>query len=224
MELTPEERQKIYLAEKARLEIRQQLDASAAAVAARPTPVLVPQPSPASKKVSTGVVIGWSILSFAALMVIISSIVENSKLATPNPAQASQDDQTVHTGNPAHDRLVALGSSAQASLLGQIAGEECGGVSAFYMGMDKETNVFWSVRCANSKSYQIQIQPNATGSTRIMDCAVLKAVADVDCFVKFDAQSHHVRTKKQIKADIDRLPPALKKQMVGQLEDNLGDH
>jgi hypothetical protein len=171
MELSPEERQKIYLEEKARLEVRHELQAQ-------------------TKKTSTGTVIGLSILGllgFVVLIVVIGSVAENSNQGTSTgispPTRAIQN-----TGNPAHDRLMALGASAQALLLGQIAGEGCSGDSAFYMGMDKETNAYWSVRCTNGRSYQVQIQPNATGSTAIMDCDVLKAVARVSCFAKFDQQ------------------------------------
>ena len=86
--------------------------------------------------------------------------------------------------------------------------------------MDKNANANWSVRCVNGIGYQIEIKPNASGSTSVMDCRVLKVIG-VDCFEKLDAAPHPPRTKKQIKADFNRLPPALKKQMMGQLRENV---
>ncbi len=109
----------------------------------------------------------------------------NSETASTTSTQTAviQD-----TGNPAHDRLTALDATAQAFALGQIAGEGCTGDVAFYMGTDKESRAYWSVRCTNGRNYQIQIEPNATGSTSIVDCDVLKAVAHVSCFMKLDQQ------------------------------------
>src|ERR1019366_1037144 len=65
MELTPEERQKIYLEEKARLEIRQELEA-AAATAPAPSPAPVPGLMPPNKKMSTGTNQGVSPLTGAS--------------------------------------------------------------------------------------------------------------------------------------------------------------
>jgi hypothetical protein len=169
MELSPEERQKIYLEEQARLEVQQEFRTQ-------------------NKETSTGIII-WRIIlgSFGALVVlfIIGSMMQNSDSTLSSSARPTAIQ---NTGNPAHDRLMALGASAQALLLGQIAGEGCSGDYVFYMGMDKETDAYWSVRCVNGRSYQVQIKPNATGSTSIMDCDLLKAVANVSCFVKLDQQ------------------------------------
>jgi hypothetical protein len=169
MELTPEERQKIYLEEKTRLEVRQELQTQ-------------------GKKTGAGTVM-WRVIlgvvGVVVLMVLFGSIVENSNTGPSNSTSAA-NTAVQSTGNVAHDRLLELGASAQALVLGQIVGEGCRGEYAFYMGMDKEANAYWSVRCANGKSYQVQIQPNATGSTSVMDCALLKAVTKLSCFVKMD--------------------------------------
>ncbi|MGA2716010.1 MAG: hypothetical protein ABSG41_23160 [Bryobacteraceae bacterium] len=165
-ELTPEEREKIYLEEKARLEFRRELE---------------------PKKIGVGKFIGYVALGGLALLVLMF-IIGSVIMRRPETASITSTQTPVmqNTGNPAHDRLAALGTSAQASLLGQIAGEGCSGDSAFYMGMDKETRAYWSVRCTNGRSYQVQIQPNATGSTSVMDCDVLKTVANVSCFTRFN--------------------------------------
>ena len=104
-QLTPEERQKIYLEEKARLEFRRELE---------------PQ------KIGFGKIIGYVVLGGIGLLVVlwmIGSAMQQSETASNTPTQTD----AVQTGNPAHDRLAALGASAQASALGQIAGEGCSG-------------------------------------------------------------------------------------------------
>jgi len=52
--------------------------------------------------------------------------------------------------------------------------------------MDRANSAYWSVTFANGKSYQVQIEPNATGSTCVIERDVLKAAANVECFKRFD--------------------------------------
>jgi hypothetical protein len=141
-----------------------------------------------------------------------------TKPATAEPAPAP------NTGNRANDLLATLPADLQAVALGKIVNDGCDGHSAFYMGISpSDHGAFWSVRCRDGRSYQITIEANATGSTSSMDCAALKAIADLDCFVRMDDQSHRPpRTKQQIKADIDRLPPRLKRELMDSLKRNIG--
>jgi hypothetical protein len=120
------------------------------------------------------------------IAVIVGTASESSTAGSPSDASALSSVQS--TGNPAHDRLLSLGASAQAIVLGQAVDDGCSGEYAFFMGMDKKTNAYWSVRCTTGKGYEIQIMPNATGTTRGMDCDVLKATANVSCFMKLDQQ------------------------------------
>ena len=60
--LTPEERQRIYLEEKARLEMRQQLVAEQITEHAEPA------------KRSTGEIIGWAVLFIVAAVIILAAI------------------------------------------------------------------------------------------------------------------------------------------------------
>lgn len=66
------------------------------------------------------------------------------------------------------------------------SGEDCGTVTRnFFQGFDKSRNAFWNVACSNKKSYVIMINNDSAGSTKIMSCAVLKAVNAGECFKKF---------------------------------------
>jgi hypothetical protein len=94
-----------------------------------------------------------------------------------------------NTGNTAHDRMLHLDPDARAAALGLAAGDGCRGTDSFFMGMNsKDNSAYWSVRCTNGKSYQVSIDANATGSTSVMDCDLLKTVAKISCFAKLDQQ------------------------------------
>jgi hypothetical protein len=142
-----------------------------------------------------------------------------SKATTPEYSYS-----TPSTGNVTHDMLLAKPADVRASVLAHIvesSGDLCTGTKAFFMGLNpKDNEAYWSVRCTNGKSYEVAIKADAFGHTSVVDCAIMKAMADVDCFVKMDDQQHRPpRTKKQMKADIDRLPPATKKEMMDRLRE-----
>jgi hypothetical protein len=66
------------------------------------------------------------------------------------------------------------------------SGEDCGAVTKnFFQGFDKSRNAFWNVSCSNKKSYAIMINNDSVGSTKIMSCALLKAINAGECFKKF---------------------------------------
>jgi len=122
-------------------------------------------------------------------------------------APPAQSVQSFSTGNPANDKLLALPQSEQASVLGTIAGAGCVGNRAFYMGIFSRTqpgqtkkeqqlaailqmdhNAFWSVGCTNGASYEVEISADEAGSTKVVNCSVLKVVGHSDCFVRFKNQ------------------------------------
>lgn len=118
---------------------------------------------------------------------IMSAVVVGFCASIANPALSQGK-----TGNVAHDRLSALPPSQQAAMLGRVVGEGCQGRDAFFMGLNTlapgKSQVFWSVRCTNGKGYQVSIEPDSNGSTRVLECSVLKAFAKVECFKTFEAQ------------------------------------
>lgn len=66
------------------------------------------------------------------------------------------------------------------------SGESCDSVTkTFFQGLSSQREAFWNVRCRNSRAYLIKIDDDATGSTKILDCGVLKAVGGGECFKKF---------------------------------------
>ncbi len=95
------------------------------------------------------------------------------------PAMAS-------SGNKAHDMLTALPAGQRAAALGYVVGEGCRGKTAFFMGMEEDKSALWSVACVNGKSYAVMLDPDARGTTIVLECNVLRIIAGTDCFKKLE--------------------------------------
>ena len=54
-------------------------------------------------------------------------------------------------------------------------------VRNFFQGFSDDKTAFWSVKCKNKLAYSIGIDNDKAGSSKIMDCAILK-LAKLDCF------------------------------------------
>lgn len=91
--------------------------------------------------------------------------------------------------NEAQKLMMRLSPDKQAYALGHIvetSDQHCSNASrAFYQGSDKKGNAFWSVQCASNLKYSVMIFNDAQGSTKVLGCGALKAIAKVDCFEKF---------------------------------------
>ena len=70
--------------------------------------------------------------------------------------------------NIANDRLLALPKDQQAVMLGQVVGEGCTGKLTFYRGIGKtglaKDKAYWAVRCANGKSYMVEVVATQGGA------------------------------------------------------------
>ena len=148
-------------------------------------------------KIAVGIIVG-------CLLIIIISIAMNTGTPANTAAQTTPEPSTLQTlqasapvapkvakgrrqtGNVAQDRLAAFTESERAAFLGKAVQEGYLGTRAFFMGTDHENDAFWSVGCANGQSYSVEIHPDPTGSTQVLECSVLKAVAGVSCFTKFE--------------------------------------
>jgi hypothetical protein len=121
----------------------------------------------------------------AALFVIFTNIAEKQSSGVEKPA----------TKNPLNDHLLSLSPKGQAERLGkavQLFGDACNGKTAFYQGsMDDRPHqdpffrthaAFWSVKCTNGASYQVEILPNGDGA--IVECSIVEATYG-HCFKKF---------------------------------------
>lgn len=96
---------------------------------------------------------------------------------------------TPAVANEAQKLMMQLPPDKQAYALGHIvetSDQHCSSASrAFYQGSDKKGNAFWSVQCASHLKYSVMIFNDAKGSTKVLACGALKAIANVGCFEKF---------------------------------------
>jgi hypothetical protein len=95
------------------------------------------------------------------------------------------------TGNKSHDLLVGLPDAGRAEALADLivaSKQACGTATrTFFQGMNASKVATWNAGCTNGRNYAVHIEPNATGTTRVVDCELAKAVSNVECFVKSEA-------------------------------------
>jgi hypothetical protein len=93
------------------------------------------------------------------------------------------------SANPAHDQVSSMSEQQRQLVFAAFlakSGEHCSSVTkTFYQGSDKQGNAFWNAACNKGDSFVIQVNNDATGSTRILSCKMLKAVNGGTCFTKF---------------------------------------
>ena len=158
------------------------------------------QPLPRSPESSAGWtgVLYWGALAFCAL-IFLGAV---AQIIDPESARArrSQNEKVVALNtaelaivgkNTAHALLFNKRPSEQAHFLGtavEYVGDKCTGEKAFFMGFSSDNSAFWSVGCSNGDEYVVQIFADAGGSSRVLDCGVLKLVSGVECFKKLSAQ------------------------------------
>jgi hypothetical protein len=118
-------------------------------------------------------------------LTILFTLLAATACGPGGPAASPSERDTTPAPNIANARLLKFSSSEQASFLGLAVGEGCRGVKAFYMGSSKRDEAFWSVKCSDSRKYAVMISPDSTGSTRVMECSLLKAVNAGECFKRF---------------------------------------
>lgn len=53
---------------------------------------------------------------------------------------------------------------------------------SLFQGLDPEGNAYWNVTCDNQQTFNIMIENNSRGSTRVLGCDVLKLV-NTPCWV-----------------------------------------
>jgi hypothetical protein len=97
-----------------------------------------------------------------------------------------QSPHQVHA-NPANKKLLGLSERDRAVTLAyflRASGEKCPKATrVFYQGESKRFGTAsWSVTCSNGESWSIGVNDDREGSTKILNCRVLKAIAKVDCF------------------------------------------
>ena len=119
--------------------------------------------------------------AFLALGAILMGLATLALIGRSN--QAVETTASSFAENPANDRILALSAVEQATALGKMVAERCAGTEAFYQGMVKGQS-FWSVRCSSGEAYQIAVNPDTAGSTRVLVCGNAPPLA-TGCFKRF---------------------------------------
>jgi hypothetical protein len=93
--------------------------------------------------------------------------------------------------NPAQDMIVDMTAADRNRMFGRFmrsGRERCSRVTrSFYQGGTPAGEVFWDVSCADNGDWQVMIEPDSTGSTRI-ECSVIAAITPrARCWRPFDS-------------------------------------
>src|SRR5262245_46655719 len=112
-----------------------------------------------------------------------SASAPETKVSRPTPARGQAE-------NSANDYLLASKPEERAKRLGNAVGEGCVGKTTFYGGIGTtgfaKNKAFWSVRCTDGSAFMVTIEPD--GSSKVMDCKLLKAMNAGECFKKLAAE------------------------------------
>ena len=71
------------------------------------------------------------------------------------------------SGNSSHTWLMKMSASSRALVLGLAVGNDCAGKSAFFVGMDRDNNSVWGVRCVDGDRYVVRVAPDDGGGLRV---------------------------------------------------------
>jgi hypothetical protein len=135
--------------------------------------------------------IGWAIGLFlvavplALLAVAHLASVAPTSAVRGKPEQATLRPDTPQAAGDWRERLAQLPSTEQGAVLGKMVGADCAGELAFFMGegardADKGDR-YWSVKCADGRSYAVALHPGAAASASVFGCDVIKS-AGMTCF------------------------------------------
>jgi hypothetical protein len=100
---------------------------------------------------------------------------------TPLPSDAGMR-------NPAQRRLARM-SDADRNLHWQAymvkSGEKCGKVTrSFYQGSTESGQIIWNIQCSASGDWQLMVEPNSAGSTKMMPCDTVRSLG-MQCWHRY---------------------------------------
>jgi hypothetical protein len=149
-ELSPEERQRIYAEEKARMEARQQIKTER------------------RRRAATRNLLAVVLLcSLPFILAILIAIGPNELSQTPSSSARKL------TGNISNDKLTGLSDPARAIAIGEMTGRGCIGTTSFFYAMNHANDAIWFVRCSDHTRYALEISPDPDGTSRVVECDLL---------------------------------------------------
>lgn len=106
------------------------------------------------------------------------------------PRDSGGTDIPRSAGNKAHDRMRVLTILERNELFTKINNDGCRVSDHEFLGLDRERKTsFWRLDCDDQKAYMLTIRADDGGSTRTLECSVLKAVSkgQDQCYLKAEA-------------------------------------
>ncbi len=133
----------------------------------------------------------WALALFLlALPVFIFAVAHLAAVAPTSPVRGTPEAAVAHPDAPGgangfRERLAELPSPEQAVVLGKLVGADCAGELAFAMGEGTRAadkgDIYWSLKCADGRSYAVALHPGAAASATVFGCDVVKS-AGMACF------------------------------------------
>ena len=150
------------------------------------TPVAtIEQPKRRQNRITTVVLSVLGVLGFAVygVMLVGRETLRNQGEVRETSSRV-EDARPAQTGNRTHDLLLATPESDRRRTLTHIMEDErCGTVTrTFFAGMSASKQAFWDIACSDGHEYQIMIEADAKGSSKILSCPMLRLVTHLDCF------------------------------------------
>jgi hypothetical protein len=85
--------------------------------------------------------------------------------------------------NPAHDQFVKLTMANRLEAFRRIE-TGCTHRDHEWLGIANDNSSYWRLDCAGGTAYLIRIQGDAQGTTKSVECSVLRAIGATDCYKK----------------------------------------
>jgi hypothetical protein len=122
---------------------------------------------------------------FIVAAAYLAAVAPTSPVRGKPEAAPGRPDAPVAGGGGFRERLAQLPSTEQGAVLGKLVGADCAGELAFFMGegardADKGDR-YWSVKCADGRSYALALHPGAAANASVFGCDVIKS-AGMTCF------------------------------------------
>jgi len=135
--------------------------------------------------------IAWAVgLIVVGIPVALLAIAHLAEVAPTSAVRGKPEQAPARPDAPATsgawcERFAELPSPEQALRLGKMVGADCAGELAFAMGegirASDKGDFYWSVKCADGRSYAVALHPGATANASVFGCDVIKS-AGMTCF------------------------------------------
>ena len=90
--------------------------------------------------------------------------------------------------NTVNQKILSLSEEQRAHMFTDFmrqGGEQCVVVKTFFQGETKDGDLFWNLKCRGGSAWSVMIKNDSKGTTKILQCEIMKKIGNTDCFKKF---------------------------------------